>query len=390
MRDMLTKSYAVTDRGTEKIIAIARKYGLKSVVEDVCTSRASYWKQKGRVAQSLQWLSRCDPDQKKLANAVRSLLRQGPTATDYTMLDTLLQGLGVEGGRTTMDTTGTGRGTGTGRERVVFSPIAFLSKYHEACVVIRNAEELNAGRCNREEHGNPLDARSRALVKENLHFLESEATKRLADLLCDVSFEEHPAFWLPILTQLEPFVYRRPPVVTASDSRRVLRRIEEISTSWKKDDFLPPVMPPWEQVLEAIVSIFHTWSLKNNNNHVFITGAGSSTFEIKGDQYVSLRDSIPILPAPTLLGHVDWVENIEKVITEEHLKSVYNKARKEALENKEKNEGESGLVPRMRWALAENLACSLGVAHREQRSTATAAAPVGVTAARRPLKHPRI
>ena len=382
MRDMLTRSYSKTDRETEKIVHIATKYNLTSVVEDVCASRAAYWKQRGRTAQSLQWLSKCNDQGSKLSNAIRALLQQGPHATDYTMLDTLLQGLNVVGGernslplRKTMP------------RRNNDGPIVFLSNYHETCVVLRNAEDLNSSI---ETNTPQLDEHSLKLAKGNLHFLEAEASKRLAELLCNVSCNEHPSFWLPLLTQLEPFVYRRPPVITASDSRRVLRRIEEISTSWNKDDFLPPVMPPWEQVQIAIISIFQTWQLKNNTQTV--SAGPQHSFVIKGDQYVSLRDSIPILPSPELLGNIDFVDNIESVITEEHLKSVYNKARKKAFNYKSSTEGESGLVPRMRWALAENLACSLGVAHREQQHD-----PVGggggvggMTGFARPSKHQKL
>jgi hypothetical protein len=74
------------------------------------------------------------------------------------------------------------------------------------------------------------------------------------------------------------------------------------------------------------------------------------------------------------------------------LKSVYNIARKKAFNYKSSTEGESGLVPRMRWALAENLACSLGVAHREQQHD-----PVGggggvggMTGFARPSKHQKL
>jgi hypothetical protein len=324
----------------------------------------------------LQWLSKSSDT--KLSNAVRSLLQKGPNATDYTMLDTLLQGLEVND---------------YGNHAKI--PIIFLSKYHETCVVVRNAQELSKSFEEGAEHGQ-LDENSLELVKENLHFLESEASKRLSELLCDVSFNEQSSFWLPLLGQLESYVYRRPPVVTASDSRRILRRIEEITTSWNRDTFLPSVMPEWEQVREAIVNVFHTWI---NFGKVNVFTGDNKKFEIKGDQYMSLRASIAVLPSPELLGNVDWVDNIKNVITEDHLKSVYNKTRKETANNKMKNEGESGLVPRMRWALAENLAYSLGVAHRKYQKTnleelkmKSEARSTNTTAKqsrRRPLKHQR-
>ena len=55
MRDILTRSHCLTDRKTEKMVSVALKHNLLTVVEDICASRASYWKRKGRTAQSLQW-----------------------------------------------------------------------------------------------------------------------------------------------------------------------------------------------------------------------------------------------------------------------------------------------------------------------------------------------
>ena len=55
MRDILTRSHCLTDRKTEKMVSVALKHNLLAVVEDICASRASYWKRKGRTAQSLQW-----------------------------------------------------------------------------------------------------------------------------------------------------------------------------------------------------------------------------------------------------------------------------------------------------------------------------------------------
>mgnify|MGYP006104262377 CR=1 FL=1 len=247
--------------------------------------------------------------------------------------------------------------------------------------MIQNAEELRTALSS--DSANQLDEHGLDRATQNLHFLESEAAKRITELLCDISIEEHPSFWLPLLQQLEPYAYRRPSVVSASQSRRVLRRIEEISTSWRKDDFLPPVMPAWEQIRQAIIDIFQTWKLKKNTN-VF-TGT-NGTFEIQGDQYVSLRGAIPILPSPERLGNKNWVDNIEQVITEEDVQTMYEQVRSETLNIKKNTEGESGLVPRMRWALAENLACSLGIAHQEQKKNSGEGKKGGA----RPLKHQRM
>jgi len=382
---MLTRSPSFSDRETEKILSIALKYQLMTVAEDVCASRAAYWKQRGRTAQSLQWLSRC-PNKTKLLDAVRSLLKQGPRATDYTTLDTLLQSL--SGGDKDDDD------DDNARKVMNDGAIQFLSRYHETCVVMKNAEELRVA-LESEDATSELDERGLEQARGNLHYLKSEAAKRLCNLLCDISLNQHPSFWLPLLEQLEPYVYCRPPVVTASHSRRVLRRIEEISTSWRKDDFLPPVLPPWEEVQVAITNIFRTWELRDDKNNGREEEA-NHTFEIKGDQYISLRGSIPILPSPELLGNIDWVDNIESVITEETLKLAYNMSKKRATDYKNKTEGDdgddSGLVPRMRWALAENISMSLGAAHQQQRAngaaaTQAAAATGGMSS--RPSKHQR-
>jgi hypothetical protein len=391
MRDMLSRSSCLTDRRTEQILSVAQKYHLSTVVEDVCASRAAFWKQSGRTAQSLQWLSRCK-DHTKLSEAVRSLLSRGPNATDYTALDTLLQGLGIhENDGDALSTSVAGTDTPAARQTsaLLSGPIAFLSRYHETCVVIRNAEELrNALNGN---DATMLDERGLGLATENLHFLESEAAKRISELLCDASLEEHPMFWLPLLAQLEPYVYRRPTVISASHGRRVLRRIEEISTSWRKDDFLPPVLPAWEQVRCAIVDVFQTWKLKGDPNGPGVFTGTNRTFEIKGDQYVSLCGSIPMLPTPESLSNANWVDNVEKVIKEEDLEKAYNETKQEASEYKKRTEGESGLVPRIRWALAENLSCSLGVAHSHQRLDvgSTSSYQGEKSVASRPSKHQR-
>ena len=288
----------------------------------------------------------------------------------------------------------TGRNSESNTSNATSDPIIFLSRYHETCVVIQNAEELRTALSS--DSANQLDEHGLGLATQNLHFLESEAAKRITELLCDISIEEHPSFWLPLLQQLEPYAYRRPSVVSASQSRRVLRRIEEISTSWRKDDFLPPVMPAWEQIRQAIIDIFQTWKLidfkRGNLKNVF-TGT-NGTFEIQGDQYVSLRGAIPILPSPERMGNKDWVDNIEQVITEEDVQTMYEQVRSETLTIKKNTEGESGLVPRMRWALAENLACSLGIAHQEQKKNSGNGMVKGSGERKkggaRPLKHQRM
>ena len=150
------------------------------------------------------------------------------------------------------------------------------------------------------------------------------------------------------------------------------------------------MLPPWEEVQVAITNIFRTWELRDDKKKA------NHTFEIKGDQYISLRGSIPILPSPELLGNIDWVDNIESVITEERLKLAYNMSKKRATDYKNKTEGDdgddSGLVPRMRWALAENISMSLGAAHQQQRASGAAATQAAATTggiSSRPSKHQR-
>ena len=387
MHDMLTRAWEsqYTERATQKIVSIARHHGLGQAADEVCAAKSAHWRARGRVAQSLLWLSRCE-DPSRLTDAVRSLLSRGPSCTDYTTLDTLVHGLEgsindetSEHQSVSPDPAMPASATSVAKLKSavgakISQPVAFLSRYHEACVVLKNAQDLrreieaDAELRQSQEQGSaaPLDERASQLAKGNLRFLEAEAAGRLSELLCSTSLDDNTSFWVPLLERLEPLLHRRPPVVSAAHSRRVLAKIEEVTSSWRRDDYLPMTLPPWGDVQAALTSVMQTWLPSQDDIN---TGRRCRNFPVSAGEYVSLRGVVTLLPPLEMLevggqggGFVvdDWAKTN---ISRECIAKAYNQELGRSLRRKEIWDGAAGLMPRTRWGLTENLAASLGEAH---------------------------
>ena len=398
MHDMLTRAWAIqyTERATHKMVSIARHYGLGQAADEICSAKSAHWRARGRVAQSLQWLSRC-ADTSRLTAAVRSLLACGPAGTDYTALDTLVHGLegSIDDEPHRISSVGPDPGLSATTKLAgdaapmltsVSQPVAFLSRYHEACIVLKNSQDLrreiedDAKLRQRYDVGGSgndavaaatvLDERASELAKCNLRYLEAEAASRLAELLCSQSLDDNPTFWVPLLEHLEPLLHLRPPVVSAAHSRRVLAKLEEVTSSWRRDDYLPVLLPPWGEVQMALASILQTWSPSQDD---IDTGRRSRDFPVSAGEYVTLRGLVPLLPPLERLelgdvfevgGGTDGVKNwAEAGITRACVAKAYNQELGRSLRRKEIWDGAVGLMPRMRWVLTKNLAASLGEAH---------------------------
>ena len=394
MHDMLTRAWAsqYTERAAQKIVSIARHHGLGHAADEICAAKSAHWRARGRTAQSLHWLARCE-DPSWLTAVVRSLLARGPAGTDYNTLDTLVQGLegNIDDGQKHWSSVGPGPGMSatatSGAEAMagatVSQPVAFLSRYHEACVVLKNGQDLrreikaDAELRHRQRQGQAsataaaLDERAAELAKGNLRYLEAEAAGRLSELLCSQSLDDNTTFWVPLLEHLEPLLHLRPPVVSAAHSRRVMAKIEEVTSSWRRDDYLPVLLPPWGEVQVALGNIMQTWSPRQEDG-----GAGrqSRDFPVSAGEYVTLRGVLPVLPVLERLevggtggegeGGDAVPENWAKAgITRANVAKAYNQELGRSLRRKEVWDGAAGLMPRMRWALTQNLAASLGEAH---------------------------
>ena len=412
MHNMLTRAWSsqYTERATRKLVSIAQRFGLVHAADEICAAKAAHWQARGRTAQSLQWLTRCE-DPARLTTAVQSILSRGPSHTAYTTLDTLVHGLeGSIDENSPLQSVSNVYSELYSESEVskskepqatvkVSQPVAFLSRYHEACVVLKNAKdlrrEIEASEDDQQsrdavpESATPymLDERQLMLARGNLRYLEAEAAGRLSELLCSQALDDNPTFWVPLLEFLEPLVRLRPPVVSAAHSRRILATIEEVTSSWRRDDYLPVILPPWREVQAAVFNIMITWPVSKND---LDSGRKRREFPISAGEYMTLKGMIPLLPTIEELGaesisgaDLDWAL---MSITEASVEKAYNLNLGKSLRRKEMWDGEAGLMPRMRWALTENLAASLGEAHGSVGAFQSTISGVMISGAQPPVR----